>query len=160
MTTQEIIENISSRDIHKVWESACEIIKFGQDHLVIAPLIEYLPLIKNSTLNLDMGGAFAPNRRFVDFAIVTIEFHQSGKKCSCALFTKKFKLTKDPFNRKIAYESFNPNKEFEKGNVKILDTVNMNNYVDYYLVECNKCATHYKVEEREGHYTFWQWIKI
>lgn len=108
-----------------------------------------------------MAGAFAPNQRFIDFAVVTIEFYKTVGKCPCALFTEKFKLTKDVFKRKIQYEGFNPNKEAEKGNVKILDTVYIdNNWIDYYLVECEKCTAHYKVEEREGHYTFWSWKRI
>jgi hypothetical protein len=161
MTTAEILENITSGDGTKVWESACKIISLGHNHDAIVPLIEYLPLIKSSTAGLNMGGAFAPNQRFIDFAIATIEFHESTNKCPCALFIKKFRLTNDIAKREIKYECFNPNKEAEKGNVKILDTVYIEkNWVDYYLVECIKCKTHYKVEEREGHYAFWTWMKI
>lgn len=161
MTTQEIIENITSRDTHKVWESACEIINFGQDYYAIAPLLDYLPIIRNSTEDLDMGGAFAPNQRFIDFAIATIEFHKNTEQCPCALFTKKFKLTNNLVKREIQYEGFNPNKEAEKGNVEILDTVYIdNNWIDYYVVKCVKCTAYYKVEEREGHYMFWNWMGI
>lgn len=161
MTTEEIIENITSRDTYKVWEAACEIINSGQDYDTIAPLIEYLPVIKNSTAGLDMGGAFALNQRFIDFAITTIEFHAVSKKCPCALFTEKFRLTNDLVKREIQYEGFNPNKETEKGNVKILEIVYIdNNWIDYYIVECAKCTAHYKVEEREGHFMFWIWKGI
>ena len=161
MTTEEIIKNITSRDTHKVWESACEIINSGQDHYTIAPLIKYLQLIKSSTADLNMGGAFAPNQRFIDFAIATIEFHEGAKKCPCALFTKKITLTNTLVKRKNQYEGFNPNKEVQKGNIEILDTLYIdNNWIDYYLVECVKCKTRYKVEEREGHYMFWIWTYL
>ena len=161
MTTEEIIEKITSRDAHKVWESACEIIKSGQDYYTIAPLIDYLPIIKSGTVDLDMGGLLAPNQRFIDFAIATIEFHESTKKCSCALYTKKFRVTNDAFKREIQYEGFNPIKEAENGNIKILDTIYINDgWIDYYLAECKKCKMHYKVEEREGHFMFWKWMKI
>jgi hypothetical protein len=161
MTTEEILEHITSRDTHKVWESACEIINAGQDRTLIAPLIRYLPEIKSSTAGLDMGGAFAPNQRFIDFAITTIEFHQVNESCPCALFIKKYKLTNDVVKMEIQYEGFDPNKEAKKGNIKIVDTAYIdNNWVDYYMVECAKCATHYKVEEREGHFMFWRWLKI
>jgi len=46
MTTEEIIENITSRDTNKVGKSACEIIDIGQDHDKIVPLLKFLPLIK------------------------------------------------------------------------------------------------------------------
>jgi hypothetical protein len=101
------------------------------------------------------------NQRFIDFAITTIEFHQDNESCPCALFIKKYKLTNDVVKREIQYEGFDPNKEAKKGNIKIVDTAYIdNNWVDYYMVECAKCATHYKVEEREGHFMFWRWLKI
>ena len=161
MTTQEIIKKITSLDTHKVWESAGEIIKLGQDRSKIEPLIEHLPEIKDATANLDMGGAFAPNQRFIDFAITTIEFHKDRKDCPCALYTEKYKLTNDVYKRELQYESFNPNKEAEKGNIKIEDTTLIdNNWIDYYMVECTKCHTQFKVEEREGHYMFWNWRRM
>jgi len=161
MTAEEIIESITSRDTHKVWESACEIINCGQDRTLVAPLIKYLPEIKSSTAGLDMGGAFAPNQRFIDFAITTIEFHKDNEGCPCALFTKKYKFTNDVVKKEIQYEGFNPDKEAKKGNIKIVDTTYIdNNWVNYYMVECAKCATRYKVEEREGHFMFWRWIRI
>ena len=38
MTTEKIIEYITSQDSHKVWESACKVIDLGQDHEKITPL--------------------------------------------------------------------------------------------------------------------------
>jgi hypothetical protein len=161
MTTEEIVEHITSRDAHKVWGSACAIIESGQDHQKVEPLVKYLPLIKEATNNLNMGGGFAPNQRFVDFAIKTIEFHTNKTTCSCALFVEKYKLTNDVVEREIQYECFSPAKEVEKGNIKILDTVLMDGkWIDYYVIECVKCSTRFKVEERQGHYMFWNWAKI
>ena len=160
MITEKIVEYITSQDRQKVWESACAIIDSGQDHRKIEPLIKYLSLISETTINLNMGGGFAPNQRFIDFAIKTIEFHKNREGCSCKLFVEKYKLTNDIMNREIQYEGFNPKKEVEKGNVKILDTIHIEEkWVDYYLVECTKCLTKFKVEEREGHYMFWNWIR-
>ena len=88
MNTLQLIADITSRDTHKVWSSSCEIISLGQDERSIQPLIEYLPLIKKKAKNLAMGGTFAPNQRFVDFAIRTIEFHRDSIECSCTLYAK------------------------------------------------------------------------
>ena len=88
MDTQQLIADITSCDTHKVWSSSCEIIALGQNAKQIKPLIEYLPLIKKRTGRLVMGGMFAPNQRFVDFAIRTIEFHRDSIECYCTLYAK------------------------------------------------------------------------
>lgn len=140
----EIVEDITSHDRHKVWFTSCEIINDGQNHEVILPLVKYLSEIKKKTKGLHMGGLLAPNQRFVDFAIRTIEFHRDSKECPCVLYSN--------------YELFNPSKEAEKGNIKIIETIMLNeNYPDYYLVECKKCGRKMKVSEREYHFTWWQW---
>jgi hypothetical protein len=144
-----------------VWEASCEIISLGQNRDKILPLIKHLTEIKQKTAGLNMGGGFAPNQRFIDFAIKTIEFHKENKGCPCALFVEKFKLTGDSIDREIQYECTNPNEEAEKGNVKILDIVHIEKkWVDYYLAECLRCGQKFKVEEREYHYIWWKWTKI
>ena len=150
MGTEEIINKITSRDERKVWESSCEIISLGQKREKILPLIEYLEEIKLKTKCLDLGGEFAPNQRFVDFAIRIIEFHKMDERCPCALFSEEIK-----------YECTNPNKEAEKGNVKIIDIAYMEDkWIDYYLVECLRCNQKFNVIEREGHYKWWEWTMI
>ena len=161
MTTKEIIEYITSQDRQQVWESACKIIDLGQDHEKIVPFIEYLPQIKERTVGLDMGGGFAPNQRFIDFAVKTIEFHKENKECSCALFVEKYKLTNDDVDREMQYECFNPKKEVEKGNIEILEEIVVpKEWIIDYVVKCLKCGQKFKVEQREYHYTWWHWIRI
>ena len=106
MNTQEILDKITSRDTHKVWESSCEIISESQNFEEIFPLIDFLSIIREKTKNLDMGGALAPNQRFVDYAIIIIEFHKKKSACSCRLYLEEFELN-------------DPNKEQKKGNVSI-----------------------------------------
>ncbi len=160
MTIEEILQDIISRDTHKVWGASCEIISNAHNYEKIKPLVNHLPLIKEKTINLNMGGAFAPNQRFIDFAIKIIEFYKEQKECPCSLYTEKYKLTNDVVDRELQHESFNPKKEEEKGNVRIINTVLINEkWIDYYLVECLKCQTQFKVKEREGHYMFWYWSK-
>lgn len=77
------------------------------------------------------------------------------------MYIKKFKLTNDIIEREIKYESFNPEREEEKGCEKILETVRIDNkWVDHYILKCTKCAELFKLEEREGHYMFWNWSKF
>ncbi len=160
MTTEEIISKITSRNTYKVWESSCKIIEFGQNSEKIIELIPFLSLIKEKTMNLDMGGMFASNQRFIDFAVKTIEFHKLNNQCNCQLYIEKFKMTNDIVDRQLTHDGFNPRKESERGNIKILDTIYIENkWIDFYIVECEKSKTKYKVEERDGHYMFWNWEK-
>jgi hypothetical protein len=147
MTTEQILEHITSRDTHKVWLSSCEIISIGQDRDKISPLIKHLPEIKEQTKGLDMGGAFAPNQRFIDFAIRTIEFHRDSAECTCNLYPE--------------HESIDPHREVEKGNIQILSTTRIENkWVDYYSAVCKKCGQEFKIIEREYHYTWWGWTPV
>ena len=148
MTTEEIIEKILSRDTHKVWEASIKIISLGQLRDNILPLIPHLQTIVEKTKGLDMGGAFAPNQRFIDYAIKTIEFHRDHNECACNLYLGPDSVTPDP------------NREVRSGHVNILDTTFMEgNWVDFYKVQCVRCEQLYKVIEREGHFKWWGWTK-
>lgn len=146
MNIQELIADITSRDTHKVWSSSCEIISLGQDAEAIKPLIAYLPLIIRKTKGLAMGGIFAPNQRFVDFAIRTIEFHRDNDECPCTLYEE---------------HGVNPNIQADKGRIKIIGIKRIEEkWVDYYMVICQRCNQEFKVIERESHYMWWEWSKF
>lgn len=143
MNTDEIIKKMTSRDTDQVWSAANEIISLGQDRDRILPLIPFLPSIIEKTKGLEMGGLYAPNSRFIDQAIRTLEFHRDSKECSCRLYEMN---------------GLSPEREVSRGNIKILETVKTaEGYVDFYKVECNLCQRHFKVIERESHYMWWGW---
>ena len=148
MTSEEIIKDITSGDTHKVWSSSCEIISIGQSREKISPLINHLPLIKEKTNGLSMGGGFAPNRRFVDYAIRIIEFHKNNSGCTCELYADK-------------YECNDPEKEADKKNV-VIENVTMidGSWIDYYILRCTRCGQRFKTSEGQGHYTWWQWTTL
>ncbi len=90
-----------------------------------------------------MGGAFAPNKRFVDFAIRTIEFHRDSDECPCCLYLE---------------HGVDPNQEVKKKMITITDTVRIEDkWVDFYLAECARCRKEFKILERESHYMWWDW---
>jgi hypothetical protein len=158
MTKEEVIDYFTSRDEHKIRVSSCEIIHNGQNHEKIKHFIEFLPLILEKTKDLNLGGGFAPNQRFVDFAIKTIEYHKIEKECYCGLYVEKYFITNDVVKRELQYECFDPRNEHERGNIEINKTIRMEyGWIDYYEVKCKKCNKKYKVKERDGHYTFWNW---
>lgn len=161
MKQEELFNYITSRDCNKVWKSACEIIKHSHNKEFIKYFIPHLSTIIEKTNKLEMSGFFAPNQRFVDFAIKIIEFHKNKENCSCFLYIEKFHLSNSLSKKEIKYDGFNPKKEVKKENIIFITTCYINKkWVDYYLVECCKCKKRFKVEEREGHYMFWNWNEL
>ncbi len=82
----QTLSDICSGDSHKVWRAACAIIESGQYKERIVPFVEYLALIRERVWGIELGGFVAPNKRFVDFALRTIEFHQIHNRCPCCLY--------------------------------------------------------------------------
>lgn len=113
MTTEETIEKITSGNTHYIWEASCAIIAKSQGFKEISPLIDFLPVIIEKTKNLEMGGALAPNQRFVDNAIRIIKFYKNSSECSCELYIG-------------SYDSNDPKKEQKKGNIVIENTITGN----------------------------------
>lgn len=149
MTTEQIISDLTSKDVSRIRIGACEIISFSQDKEKVLQLKDFRQLIIDKTAGIEMGGAFAPNKRFVDYALNIIDFHVADKRCSCTLYSD------------FKYECNDPNKEVEKGNIVILEITKIeNNWIDYYSCSCNKCGQKFNVFERDGHYTWWEWKKI
>jgi hypothetical protein len=135
-----------SGDSHKIWEASNEIIKYCQDTDSIQPLIKWLEEIKDKTHNINLGGGLAPNKRFLDKAIETIEHYKYKNECTCQLYIGGY------------YDGFNPKEEEQKGNIKVLNEIQGDWMADY-TVQCSRCHQEYDVIQREGHYTWYKWTK-
>jgi len=147
MTTREIINKISSKDSHQIWESSCGIIALGQDREAIKPLLGLTNKIDDLTKGIELGGAFAPNSRFLSGAIETLKFHRDSDSCTCALYG--------------LHDCMDPNKEVDKEFIKIDNIIRIEDkWVDYYEATCTRCNQKFRVEEREGHYMWWAWRRI
>lgn len=143
-STKEIINDMLSKDPTRIWSGSCDIISLGQNHNRIMEFIPYLDCMKESTKNINLGGLLRPNSRLLNKAFETIEFHKLNKTCPCSLFG----------------ENSNPISLQKENDVTIVKTshLDQSNYVDYYMVRCNQCNQLYKVEERQYHYFWWNWI--
>lgn len=147
MTSREIINKISSKDSHQIWESSCEIIALGQDRKAVQPLLGLIDKIDELTKGIELGGAFAPNSRFLSGAIKTLEFHRDSDSCTCALYG--------------LHDSMNPKKEVEKGFLQINNIVKIEDIWGVnYEASCMRCSQKFKIEEREGHSMWWKWERI
>lgn len=145
MNTNAIINYMLSKDPIKIWESSCTIISMSQDRDKTAPLTNYLDQIKDTTKNIKLGGKFSLNSEFLDYAIAILEFHKYNSSCTCLLYSNK-------------YDRNNPNKEYEKGNIKIINSNSFPDWTDCRIVECIKCKQKFEViGNYGGHYPFWKW---
>ena len=136
-----------SKDRHQIWESSCEIIALGQDRDAIKPLLGLTDKIDDITKGIELGGAFAPNSRFLNGTIKTLKFHRDSDSCTCTLYG--------------LHDSMNPKDEVEKGFLEILNTVKLDDtWIDYYEASCTRCNQKFKIEERFGHYMWWTWQRI
>ena len=146
MTTEEIVEDMTSGNQRKVLRSAVEIFGLCQKRDQILPLVPHLPEIESKTKGLDLGEPVGLNQRILDFAIKTLELYKNKRDCPCHLY--------------MELETFNPESQRAKGNVKILYFFRLNNrYIEFYTVRCNKCGQVFKVIERDYPYTWWGWTK-
>jgi hypothetical protein len=139
-----LLEDITSGDSHRVWSSSCAVITL-RDTSELNSLASNLQEIKGKTRNLALGGALFPNSEHLKFALRKLEYHKECVGCLCLLYPE--------------YLMYDPQKEAEAGNVRIESiTYIEGKWVDAYTCICTSCGTHFRVEEREYHYTWWGWI--
>lgn len=147
MTTQKIIDEMTSKDSHQIWRSSCEIVDLGQEKSAILLLIPYIKQFESETKGIKLGGAFAPNQRFLEAAIKTLKFHRDSTDCSCQLFG--------------IHDCMDPNRQVDKEYLRITKIERIENkWIDFYEAQCNRCNQKFKIIEREGHYMWWSWEKI
>jgi len=146
LDTNEIINMLTSREVDSIRESGWFVIRNSQNPNVIKPLVPYLEELSSKTQNLKLGGGFASNNRFAEYAVKIINYYATQSSCSCGIFPD-IGLDLDP------REEYN--------NVNILETQRIENkWIDYYIVACKKCGQNFKVFERDGHWVFYEWKKL
>jgi hypothetical protein len=95
---------------------------------------------------LSFGGALRLNRTYVESAIERIRLCVSGS-CLCEMYLKD--------------EMYDPERESEAGRIKILKKVinkeKMQTEID---CECKACGQTFHAEDRQYHYTWWEWDKV
>ncbi|MGI2172639.1 hypothetical protein [Shewanella ulleungensis] len=139
------LNDLLSKDPQRIW-SASSSLKDIRDMSYLKELSAKTDEIERATKGIDLGGKLNPNSYHLEFALKKLNHVKNDLGCLCALY---------PDNM-----FFNPEKENDNNQVKITDTVTTDDkWVDYYLCECTHCHSKFKVEEREGHFTWWSWKK-
>jgi hypothetical protein len=147
MSIEDIVSDMTSKDVSKIRTASSEIIRNCQNKAVISKLIPFRDTIHHATLGLELGGAFALNNRFYKIALEIIDLHKNKKKCTCQIYETK------------TYECFNPEIESTNKSISLNVKTNYNNNLEY-EIQCLRCKSKYYVSEREYHYTWWKWMKI
>ncbi|WP_161881621.1 hypothetical protein [Deinococcus alpinitundrae] len=135
----ELLADLLSRDPVQVWASACAVIQL--DDLALIELVRHLPEIERGTADLDLGGAFFPNREHLQQALRVLRARRDGR-CSCSVYP--------------GYLFYDPEKEAQAKRIRILSHTPPD-WTMTYRCRCAVCGSDYDVEQGESHYTWWQW---
>lgn len=138
-----LLADITSGDATRVWSSSCAIIKL-RDSVELDDLASHLPLISMKTKVVELGGALFPNSEHLKFTLRKLEYHRARSGCMCRLYPE--------------YLLFNPEDEEKAGHIQIIAVTYIDErWVDAYTCRFTECGAAYRVEEREYHYTWWDW---
>ena len=138
-----ILEDLLSQDSERIWYASCEIIHLGQERTRI------LAEIRQAAEYIALGGGLAPNRRFVDLALRTVQFHRDSEDCPCCLY---------PLPKGDCI--FDPWEEAERGYVCILDCTADEHYTGDCLVQCTRCGKLFQITQEWGHFVWWRWTPV
>jgi hypothetical protein len=150
MDIDKVIQDMTSRDVDRIRTAGAEIIKNSQNEEQIKKLFPYRDDIYNSTRNLDLGGAFAPNKRFYEFPLEIIDYHvllnsqkENLGKCTCDLYLK-------------SYHDYDPNEEALNDSMTLFAKA-IGDYTFVYGMKCEKCKRRFHISERHYHYIWYKW---
>lgn len=143
---KDILKDMLSGDMQKIWSASCEIVSLSQNHEKIMELVPYTDEMYRAVKKLEPGGFIIPHQRVLEKVFQILHLHKEGKECPCRL---------------LGGES-NPKDLIEDGYFEFVNMVYCDNkdYIDSYTVLCKHCHKIYQVEEREYHFTWWEWTEI
>lgn len=137
-----LLEDITSRDSHRIWSSCWDIIKL-RDALELDVLAAHLDEIKRQARGIELGGALASNNQVLEFALAKLEYIQNKSGCLCALYPR--------------FDRYNPKEEQTSGNIRIVSETGGDTWYPTYLCECAVCGRAFSVDEADYHVTWWKW---
>lgn len=141
-----LFTELSSGDSQRIWQAAWDIIRFREEGLSSQALMElapFLPEIRQATEDVELGGGFSSNATLLAQALKVIQVVAEGS-CHCGVYADQNFLRYDP------------REQEQLGLVRILRTTKPDWNMDYWC-QCSRCRNAFRVEQREGHTTWWQW---
>jgi hypothetical protein len=140
-----ILDKFTSKNSQEIWSASCEVAKCNNLE-ILDSLATDIKTIEIATKGIDLGGGLCPNSYHLEFALKKLRYVEQREGCLCVLYPE--------------YMFFNPIDGEKNCSITITEIVQIDGkWIDYYKCKCNKCYASYKVEERDGHFTFWSWSK-
>ena len=135
----DLLDDLLSGDPTRIWSASCAV-RTLRDRAELQRLSSHIDSIERSARDVPLGGMVRSNSTHLQFALLKLGFVANSNECLCRLYEKD--------------DLFDPGKEEEAGNVRILSK-------DLYdcVCACSLCGTRYRVEEQEYHYLWWRWAR-
>lgn len=134
-----LLHDLMSREVQRVLAAVHTVIRLPvYERLRLVP---HLAAIRQSTDDLDLGGALYPNADHLRQAVRALEAARDGR-CPCTLYP--------------GYLFSDPNREQTAGAAEILASSPPDWFMTY-LCRCRVCGRTYAVEQGESHFTWWDW---
>jgi len=128
---EEILEDFLSKDARRIWSASGKVLNSViTDREDIEALFPHLGEIRSATSGIDFGGAFLPNKRYLDKALMVIKASKSSE-CLC----------------KYAFTDYGQSVESLENVGFILLSKKTENFVTMGEVECSRCHQRYIAEE-------------
>ena len=141
-----MLADLTSRDPSRIHSAMWAVIAL-RDPQQLDALAAALPEIEAATEGLELGGMFYSNNDTLAFALRKLRFHRDREGCLCALYPELL--------------LFDPEKEAEAGNVRILETKLIEQkWIDTYRCVCCVCGAGFDVKYGEGHASWWEWRPV
>jgi len=136
----DTLGDLLSHDPYRIWLASWEIIR-TRDTTLLETLRTALPMIRQATLDIELGGMIQSNRDALTHALGKVQDYRKWR-CWC-----------DDYPRLLAYD---PAREEERGHARVLSRGRSGWPVNYEC-ECLVCGRQFSVEEGEYHALWWRW---
>lgn len=136
----DTLGDLLSRDPTRIWQASWEVIR-TRDTALLEALRAALPMIRQATADIELGGMIQPNRDTLTHALGKVQNYRTWR-CWC-----------DDYPKLLAYD---PAREEERGHARVLEQDAYALPVTYEC-ECVVCGRHFSVEEGEYHAVWWKW---
>lgn len=84
-TLKDILKDMLSGDMQKIWSASCEIVSLSQNHEKIMELVSHTDEMHRAVKKLELGGFIIPHQRVLEKVFQILQLHKEGKECPCRL---------------------------------------------------------------------------
>ena len=136
----DTLGDLLSHDPNRIWLASWEIIR-TRDTTLLETLRTALPMIRQATADIELGGMIQPNRDALTHALGKVQNYRKWR-CWC-----------DDYPKLLSYD---PAREEERGHARVLSR-DRSGWPVTYECECLVCGRQFSVEEGEYHALWWRW---